>query len=569
MKKRAMIAAGLVAFIFSTTSAAAEISYSDVSADFWAAEEIGFMADQKVMTGYENGLFGANDDMTRSQAARTLARIHGLDTANPAPVSFTDVKESDSAYPAIAAAVEAGYFIDGEAFHPNDKLTRAQMAAILTRSYNLESNAHVDYRDVSKQYWAYDNISLLGEHRLTTGYPDLTFRPSENVTRSQFAVFLSRAEEESFRKEVAVLPQLAAEDIYYPRVTGLESASQEQINQTLKAHADNSVIERKALLDTAQHEENEELADAYDYVENYRIEQNDSNYLSVVFEVFQYTGGAHGMSAHTAYTFNPETGNQLELSDLFSANTDYETIINHNVSEVIKDKEQQLEYGQYHEFDGIDPNTSQFYVTNKGPAVYFSEYEIGPYSLGIPSFIIPWEAFEPVEVDVRPVKQEFSFEQEGMQQTDTFKLMDETGMPFSTYIPQYFEVENVSSGSGDEVLVYAKFTEDSAATEEPVWRFNYPSYGKADNVTLESMIQEVHDYAAREEVNLKLVDEEHNPNFGEYRARFETEAGMTYWVTILKYNDTFLEWHQEYPVELEEGIGPRETVVKEQWVWGQ
>lgn len=566
MKKYLGIAAAALAAVFiSQPSAAAAASFSDVSQGFWAEEEIGYLADHEVMTGYEDGTFGVNEDITRSQAARTLARVHNLDTEDPAPVSFDDVEEGDSAYPAIAAAVEAGFFSEGEAFHPNDSLTRAQMAAILTRAYELDGEETADYKDVPVDYWAYKEISLLGAHRLTTGYEDLTFHPSEEVTRSQFGVFLTRAEEESFRADYAILPQKETENIYYPKVTGLKASSQENINKVFQEHARQSAAEQEKVMELAGEEPNEDLADAYEYQETYRVEQNSGDYLSIVFEQYEFTGGAHGMSHDTAYTFNPDTGDKVELRDLFSDDVDYESIINERVRSGVPDEG--TNFDLIVGFEGIDPETDQFYVTEEGPAVYFQPYEIGPYAAGIPSFTVPWDAFEPEEGSSRPISRDFTIEVEGMEEEDTFKLMDEPGMPFTTYIPEHFEVENTSSGAADGVLVSAAFSEETEPTEEPVWRFIYPSYGKEEGVTLEDVVQEVHDYAELDEVNLEVVNENDHPDFGEYEIRFEKEEGQTYRITILEQDGTFMEWHREYPVEMEEGIGPRAEVLKEQWEW--
>ncbi|SFL78242.1 S-layer homology domain-containing protein [Salibacterium qingdaonense] len=564
MKKMLGAAALTTAAAFSISAAAQASSFSDVSEGFWAQEEISYLADENVMNGYQNGVFGVNDAITRSQAARTLVRIHGLDTADPEPVSFSDIEKSDSAYPSIAAAVEAGYFADAEAFHPHDLLTRAQMAAILTRSYNLQTAQPVDYKDVPEEYWAEGQISALAAHRLTTGYEDLTFRPSETVTRAQFGVFLARAEKESFRAPYAVLPQKEADGLYYPKVNGLSADTEEVINQTFEEQAQQASERRREVAELSEQEPDEDLAEAYEYQQDYRVESNTGDYLSVVFESYEFTGGAHGMSHQAAFTFDPQTGEDVQLQHLFDADTNYAFVFNERIRSGAPDNGEAFEL--IVDFEGVDPATDQFYVTEKGPAVYFQPYEIGPYAAGIPSYTVPWETFSANGSD-RPDIQSFSFQIEGMKDEDTFKLMDEAGMPFTTYVPRYFDVENISSGAADGVLVSAAFTEEAQPTDDPVWRFIYPSYGKGGEGTLESMIQNVHHYARQDDVNLQIVNENDHPDFGEYEIRFENEEGGTYRITILEHDGTFMEWHRVYPVEMEEGIGARAEVLKEQWQW--
>ncbi|SFQ29058.1 S-layer homology domain-containing protein [Salibacterium halotolerans] len=566
-KKMAGAAVLTTTVAFSIPAVAEAASFSDVSEGFWAQEEISYLAGENVMNGYQNGAFGVNDAITRSQAARTLARIHSLDTADPESVSFSDVEKSDSAYPAIAAAVEAGYFADTEAFHPNEPLTRAQMAAILTRSYDLQGMKSVDYRDVPQGYWAEGQISAIAAHRLTTGYDDLTFRPSETVTRAQFGVFLARAEDESFRAPYAVLPQKEADGVYYPKVNGLSVDVEETINQTFEEQAEQAAERRREVVRLSEQEPDKHLAEAYEYRQDYRVENNSGDYLSVVFESYEFTGGAHGMSHQTAYTFDPGTGERVQLQDLFDAETNYAVVFNERIRSGAPDNGESFEL--IVDFEGVDPATDQFYVTEEGPAVYFQPYEIGPYAAGIPTYTVPWENFGTggENSTARPETQMFSFDIEGMQEEEMFTLMDEAGMPFTTYVPQYFDVENTSSGAADGVVVSAAFTEEAEPTNEPVWRFISSSYGKKEGTSLEDMIQSVRDYADQEGVNLQLVDENDNPDFGEYELRFENEQGGTYRITILEHNGTFMEWHRRYPVEMEEGIGARAEVLKEQWQW--
>ena len=42
-------------------------------------------------------------------------------------------------------------------------------------------------------YWAFQHIEALAASKITTGFPDGTFRPTELVTRAQMATFLVRA----------------------------------------------------------------------------------------------------------------------------------------------------------------------------------------------------------------------------------------------------------------------------------------------------------------------------------------------------------------------------------------
>ncbi|MCE4045804.1 S-layer homology domain-containing protein [Lysinibacillus fusiformis] len=48
------------------------------------------------------------------------------------------------------------------------------------------------FKDVDSKHWAYQNVEKVSSQKLVAGYQDGTFKPSNNVTRAEFATFLSR-----------------------------------------------------------------------------------------------------------------------------------------------------------------------------------------------------------------------------------------------------------------------------------------------------------------------------------------------------------------------------------------
>ncbi len=52
--------------------------------------------------------------------------------------------------------------------------------------------ATTTFKDVPKSHWAYDSIKQVAEKGLVAGYSDGTYKPSAQVTRAEFATFLSR-----------------------------------------------------------------------------------------------------------------------------------------------------------------------------------------------------------------------------------------------------------------------------------------------------------------------------------------------------------------------------------------
>lgn len=117
-------------------------NFSDVQADAWYAEAVGWAASNKVVTGYADGTFRPNAAVTREQAAAILyryAKSKGIDVSvgeNTNILSYVDVQQaSEYAIPALQWAVGAGVLNgkNGGRLAPTGTATRAEIAAIMQR----------------------------------------------------------------------------------------------------------------------------------------------------------------------------------------------------------------------------------------------------------------------------------------------------------------------------------------------------------------------------------------------------------------------------------------------------
>lgn len=117
-------------------------NFSDVQADAWYAEAVGWAASSKVVTGYADGTFRPNAAVTREQAAAILyryAQSKGIDVSvgeNTNILSYVDVQQaSEYAIPALQWAVGAGVLNgkNGGRLAPTGTATRAEIAAIMQR----------------------------------------------------------------------------------------------------------------------------------------------------------------------------------------------------------------------------------------------------------------------------------------------------------------------------------------------------------------------------------------------------------------------------------------------------
>jgi hypothetical protein len=138
-------------------------NFTDVKADDWFAPALSMLASLGLVTS--GGAFRPNDYMTRGEFVELVTRLVAY---TPGTSSFSDVGEGDTYYKAIVTAAAKGWidgFSDGT-FRANGSLTRAQAVKILNKILGRagdngtasQMDSRYTFSDVSKSYWAYDEI---------------------------------------------------------------------------------------------------------------------------------------------------------------------------------------------------------------------------------------------------------------------------------------------------------------------------------------------------------------------------------------------------------------------------
>lgn len=177
--------------------------FKDIPAGYWAATEIDYLVDRGILKGVGDDKFGIGQNLSRWQAAVLLARAQNLSLTNRPDPGFVDVSKNYPYYSEIAAVVDEGIFegLPGNKFDPDATLTRAQMAAVLQRIYNFPApTKEHNFKDVKKDDWYADSVARLYAAGITTGVDKDNFGTNVKITREQFAVFMVRSMDESFRK---------------------------------------------------------------------------------------------------------------------------------------------------------------------------------------------------------------------------------------------------------------------------------------------------------------------------------------------------------------------------------
>ena len=169
--------------------------FKDIPSNYMYYKEVEYLTSNKIVTGYSDGTFKPNNKLTRAHAAVIMSRALGLNTSNVKNPSFKDIPANHIYYKEIAAVAEAGIMSGrgNNTFDPDATLTRAQMAKIVALAYDLKGTSTIEFKDVPKNDWAYMYIQQLAANNITTGYNGNLYKPNESISRVHFGLFLYRA----------------------------------------------------------------------------------------------------------------------------------------------------------------------------------------------------------------------------------------------------------------------------------------------------------------------------------------------------------------------------------------
>ena len=138
----------------------------------------------------------ADSDQTDPVSSNTVSTQVVEPPQECPPPGFTDVSGQHPFYDEICWMVDAGVttgYPDGS-FRPAGNVSRAAMAAFLQRLSGeaVPGDCVQQFSDVGTGHPFFSEICWMVRSGVTTGYPDGSFRPAGNVSRAAMAAFLYR-----------------------------------------------------------------------------------------------------------------------------------------------------------------------------------------------------------------------------------------------------------------------------------------------------------------------------------------------------------------------------------------
>ncbi|WP_173224413.1 glycerophosphodiester phosphodiesterase family protein [Paenibacillus alba] len=179
-------------------------SFSDLT-NHWAKADIELLANKLVVDGVSDSRFEADRSITRAEFAALLVRSLGLSMEASKTTSFKDVAASDWFADVAGSAASAGLlsgYEDGT-FRPNQEITREEQAAMVVRAMSFVgidtrvSSAKRDetlasFQDADQIIWAQSEMAAAIQLGLMNGMAADTLASSSYATRAQSVVMLKR-----------------------------------------------------------------------------------------------------------------------------------------------------------------------------------------------------------------------------------------------------------------------------------------------------------------------------------------------------------------------------------------
>lgn len=139
------------------------------------------------------GKFNPQGTLTRVQATEMVLRALGISPSGSATLGASDMKASDYGYAVLATGARYGIIaLENGKINAHQPMTRADMARALVNAFKLQGNSSNTFTDVPTTHAYYKDIQTLYALGITTGYSDHTFKPTNTVTRQNFAQFVNR-----------------------------------------------------------------------------------------------------------------------------------------------------------------------------------------------------------------------------------------------------------------------------------------------------------------------------------------------------------------------------------------
>lgn len=196
------IATGIIAIgLFIGGGNAEAATYNDVPTTHNEHNSIHYLTDRNIISGYTDGTFKPNADVTRAQASRIIwGGVENLNIQFPASQKrempkFRDVRATDWHNPFVTKMYE-NQIINGypdNSFRPNETVTHSQLVKMVADAFQLKTGSNkLPFTDVTTNNWYEPAVNAV----YTAGIIQSNgskFEPNRNMSRADVSAYVAKA----------------------------------------------------------------------------------------------------------------------------------------------------------------------------------------------------------------------------------------------------------------------------------------------------------------------------------------------------------------------------------------
>lgn len=164
--------------------------------EHWAEKEISEWIDKGYVSGYEDGTFRPDRNITRAEFITMVNRLFGYEET--VEIEYSDVSENDWFVSEVRKAAAAGYihgYRNGK-FRPYSKISRQEAAAMVAKIANLDTSGNLDEVNKLKDKWKImrkykGSVNAVLLKQYMKPYDNNLFKPLKFMTRAEVIVMLN------------------------------------------------------------------------------------------------------------------------------------------------------------------------------------------------------------------------------------------------------------------------------------------------------------------------------------------------------------------------------------------
>jgi parallel beta-helix repeat protein len=211
-------------------------NFSDIKRDFWAAPAIAAAASMGFISGFPDGTFRPNLNVTKIQAISSITNGLKLNGSNPNVISIYSDRVSIPSYATNAVAVATQNLLivnypQPEQLEPLRDITRAEVAGLIYQGLVTQGilkpiiSPYIvipiadapSFKDLAG-HWAEDFIRALASMNLSNGFADGTYQPDKPMTRGEYAELVATAFNPPAKRGIPDFVDIAKESTTYQTV---------------------------------------------------------------------------------------------------------------------------------------------------------------------------------------------------------------------------------------------------------------------------------------------------------------------------------------------------------------